>query len=155
MSERKPMRPRRDERRIQLGRIHMAKKWAEGMLGMDDESYRSLLRRVTGKSSSADMTAEQRNLVIAEFARLGFKVERQESFRRIHAGRPKGNLSEQLEKVEALLTDAKRPWAYAHSMARRMYRADRVEWCRPEQLQGVIAALTYDARRRKRAEVSR
>ena len=131
-------------RKRQLGRIHAGAK----ALGLDDATYRALLERVTGKRSSGDMTSEERNAVIAELVRLGFKAERHAARKSVHAGRPKGELSPQLGKVEALLADAKRPWSYAHGMARRMFKISRVQWCNSHQLQCLIAALEYDARRR-------
>ncbi len=49
--------------------IHVAKK----QLGLDEETYRDLLTRVTGKNSSADMSPAERSSVLAEFRRLGFE----------------------------------------------------------------------------------
>ena len=57
---------------------------------------------------------------------------------------------EALGKVEALLADAGREWAYAHSVARRVCKVERIEWCNPDQLAKVIAALQIDADRRAR-----
>ena len=48
----------------------------------------------------------------------------------------------------SMLADAGRPWAYAHGMARHMFKVTRVEWCNADQLGCLIAALEYDARRR-------
>lgn len=50
--------------------IHVAKK----QLRLDDETYRDILQRVTGKSSSADMSPAERSSVLAEFRRLGFEM---------------------------------------------------------------------------------
>jgi phage gp16-like protein len=50
--------------------IHVAKK----QLGLDDETYRAVLHRVTGVSSSKDMTPAQHSAVLAEFRRLGFEL---------------------------------------------------------------------------------
>lgn len=49
--------------------IHVAKK----QLGLDDETYRALLERVTGEASTKDMTGRQRAAVLTELRRLGFK----------------------------------------------------------------------------------
>lgn len=51
----------------QTARIHIGK----ARLGMDDDTYRAFLQRLTGKSSSKDMTTAQRALVLAEMTRLG------------------------------------------------------------------------------------
>ena len=57
----------------QKARIHIGKT----KLGMDDDTYRAFLMRLTGKSSSKDMTDGERALVLAEMTRLGaFKQAR-------------------------------------------------------------------------------
>ncbi len=52
-----------------LAKLHIAK----AQLGLDDDTYRAVLVRVTGKASSKDMHAAEHSRVIAEFERLGFK----------------------------------------------------------------------------------
>ena len=132
----------------QLARIHMAKKG----LALDEETYRALLERVTGHRSAKDMDAGQRNAVIAEFARLGFKGEAARARSSGFKGRP-ANVKEvpMLRKVEALLADAKRPWSYAHSLAKRMHKVARVEWCNEDQLHKLVSALQIDTNRRAKA----
>lgn len=143
-----PQRPRNavSDRNRQLARIHAGKK----ALGLDDETYRALLVRVTGVRSSADMTAAERNKVLAELARLGFKADEQAARKRGFAGRPK-NVQDvpMLRKVEALLADNRRPWSYAHSLAKRMFDVARVEWLHADQLHKLIAALQADANRKE------
>lgn len=140
-----PTRDPADLRRKQLARIHAAKK----ALALDDDAYRAVLRRVTGVASSADMSTAQRNQVIAEFTRLGFKAAGQQSRRRVFAGKPKRTTEVPLlRKAEALLADAGREWAYAHGMAKRMFQVTRVEWLNPDQLHRLVAALQIDAKRR-------
>jgi phage gp16-like protein len=133
-----------DNRRQQLARIHVAKK----QLQLDDDVYRAVLSRITGKGSSADMDGRERNLVLAEFARLGFKAE--DATRRANAlkGRP-DNVAEvpMLRKVAALLAQGKRPWSYAHNMAKRMHKVQRVEWLNEHQLHALVSALQIDANR--------
>ena len=135
----------RDPRRQQLARIHMAKK----QLGLDEDTYRSLLKRVGGAESSAAMSTAQRNAVIAEFVRLGFKNGDQAGRRRVFPGKPKNTADvPMLRKVEALLADAKRPWSYAHALSKRMFHVNRVEWLRDNQLHNLVSALQVDANRR-------
>ena len=55
-----------------------------------------------------------------------------------------------LGKIEALLAEASRPWEYAHSLAKRMYKIDALEFCDHAQLTGVITALVKDAQRNGR-----
>jgi len=52
-----------------LDAIHVAKK----QLGLDEDTYRALLARITGKTSSAAMTEAERQAVVAELRRQGFK----------------------------------------------------------------------------------
>lgn len=133
----------RDPRRQQLARIHAGAK----ALALDDATYRSLLNRITGKSSSKDMTVAERNAVIAELVRLGFKDKHQDG-RRAWAGKPK-DMTPMLRKVEALLADANRPWSYAHNTARQMFKVARVEWLKHDQLHKLVSALQIDANRRQ------
>lgn len=52
-----------------LAKVHIAKK----ELGLDDETYREVLSRVTGKTSSAGLKDHQLDAVLTEFKRLGWK----------------------------------------------------------------------------------
>lgn len=52
-----------------LAAIHVGRK----QLGLDEDTYRALLTRVTGKASSADMSEAERIDVVDEMRRLGFK----------------------------------------------------------------------------------
>jgi hypothetical protein len=51
-----------------IAKVHVARK----QLGLDDESYRAILRRVTGKESAAFLSDFQLGIVIREFVRLGW-----------------------------------------------------------------------------------
>jgi len=135
-------------RLARLRRIHVARK----QLGMDETTYRALLQRVTGLDSCGSMTAQQHIDVLAEFSRLGFRDERAEARAAAFRGRPKGIADVPLlRKVEALLTDAERPWSYGHAMAKRMFRIARIEWLTGEQQRRLVAALEIDARRQRAA----
>jgi phage gp16-like protein len=48
----------------------------------------------------------------------------------------------QLRKVYALLTDQSLSWEYSDGMAARMYGQKRTEQLKPNELRGLIAALT-------------
>jgi phage gp16-like protein len=134
-------------RKQQLARIHMAK----SQLRMDDDTYRCLLRRVTGQDSSAKMSTDQRNAVIAELTRLGFKDRPRKDGKRVFKGEPKNSDRDAvMSKIRALLTDSGREWAYAHAMAKHMFKSDRLEWLKPDQLRKLMVALQVDANRRKK-----
>ena len=126
----------------QIAKIKIGQK----ALRLDDDTYRALLVRVTGVASCALMTFGQRQAVLAEMKRLGFRS----TTGKAHPGRPSniGQVS-MLKKVEALLSDAGRPWEYARSTADRMFGVQRLEWLRPAQLHRLVAALQIDANRRK------
>ena len=51
-------------------------KIAQKQLGMDDDSYRALLKRITGKDSATALTVMQQNQVLTEMERLGWKPKR-------------------------------------------------------------------------------
>ena len=53
-----------------LATIHIGQK----ELGLDEDTYRALLVRVTGKASAAKMSEGERQKVVAEMKRLGFVV---------------------------------------------------------------------------------
>lgn len=57
-----------DRRRALLAKLHIAKK----DLALEEESYRALLRRITGKDSGAACLEAELEAVLAEFKRLGF-----------------------------------------------------------------------------------
>jgi len=52
-----------------LAAIHVGRK----QLGLDEETYRAMLCRVTGKSSAKDMSEGERAAVVREMRRCGFK----------------------------------------------------------------------------------
>ncbi len=153
------MKPRHtpDRRRRDLAAIHASAK----QLGLDDDTYRALLARVsadacgTAVRSAGDLTADGRAAVLAELRRLGA----------IHPGAHKPgrypgtphtiDRQPMLTRIEQLLTAMGLPWAYADRLARHMYRVDRVAWLRgSDQLQGVIAALDAEHDRRSlRAQI--
>lgn len=55
-----------------------------------------------------------------------------------------------MRKIEALLADARRPWAYADAIALHSFGVERVAFCSDEQLRKIVAMLSYDQRRRGR-----
>lgn len=131
---------------MSLAKIHIAK----AQLGLDDETYRALLARVAGVRSAKDLSPRQVGAVLREFERLGFQAKA--AGKRTGRAKPKATQSRQalVGKIEAQLSEAGRPWAYADAMAARMFQVERLEWCDADQLRRLIAALTYDAKRHGR-----
>ena len=124
-------------------------------LGLDEDLYRDLVERVSAEHGQAVRSAgkcsvRQLEAVASELRRLAGPGGGQKG--RQWPDRPKGALSPQMGKIEALLADSGRQWAYAHAVAKRVCKVDKLEWCTPAQLQKVIAAMQVDANRRaKRA----
>jgi phage gp16-like protein len=129
-------------RRKTIGIIHgFAKR-----IGMEDDVRREMQKRVTGESSTAEMSQVQLEQVIAELKRIegqpGFKFN-------VHQDEPK-NLAKRpmLRKIAALLAGTGRPWSYVHGIAKKMFKTARVDWLRDDELHKVVAALQADANRR-------
>lgn len=138
-----------NRRNKDLAKIHIAKK----QLGLDDDSYRAMLQMVAGVDSAAHLSMDGRRKVLAHLRKAGFRAK---SPRRAYPDRPNfkrlagtGNLA-LIKKIEAYLAEANRPWRYAHRMAQKICKVDRVQWCKPEQLIKLVAAMEYDARRHGR-----
>lgn len=136
-----------NRRNAALGKIHIAKK----DLGLDDDTYRALLARVAGVTSAKDLNPRQVSAVLAEFQRLGWQPAPAKSQGR-KTPRPAPDRQKLVGKIEAQLAEAGRPWAYADAMCSRMFQVERVEWCDSDQLQRLVAALVYDARRHGRPQ---
>lgn len=135
-----------DTRRADLAKIHMAKK----ELGLEDDAYRSLLRSETSKASAADLTGNERARVLLAMVHAGWKPKDAKT-----NGRPPMVAAKSaglIKKIEAQLTASGKPWAYAHGIAQRMFQLDKVEHCDSTQLRKIIAALTYDSKRKARKE---
>lgn len=87
-----PLKKNANGRNGLIAKIHVAKK----QLCMEDDSYRALLQRVTGKDSAAQLSVYQLEAVLEEFQRLGFaKVKPR-------AGKRKLADDEQSKKIRAL-----------------------------------------------------
>ncbi|WP_160286851.1 gp16 family protein [Pseudomonas knackmussii] len=121
---------------------------ARRQLGMDDDTYRAMLSRVAGVTSSTKLSPRQVGLVLAELERLGW----QSTAKPVGRSAPQAAPDRQplVGKIEAFLAEAGRPWAYADAMALRMFEVERVEWLDCGQLGRLVAALAYDAKRHGR-----
>lgn len=126
---------------------------ARRQLGMDDDTYRAMLMRTVGATTSKGLTPRQIGRVLAELERLGFQPT---GPRKATAGRqtaePAPERAALIGKIERQLAEAERTIAYADGLARRMFQVERVEWCDPDQLRRLVAALAYDAKRHGRQQ---
>ncbi len=120
---------------------------ARRALRLDDPTYHAILERLTGKSSSTELSAPELVRVVAHMHKIGWQEPAKQPSRR------KPVIPEAagyVNKIEALLAEAKRPWSYAVTIGRNMYGAEKLEWLTPEQVRGVLAALIRDAKRHGR-----
>lgn len=156
-----------EHRKYELAKIHIAK----SQLAMDDDTYRAMLMGRYGVDSSKLLTSAQRHDLLKHMAQCGFVAKRGKSVERGAVARPARRKdvpatlerddfgrTPYMEKIEALLAEKGRvegtdmPWGYAVSILKRQSGGvtTRFEHASLDQLRGVIAALTYDARRKGR-----
>lgn len=126
-------------------------------LGMDtaDKSpasdYRAMLWSLARASSCAELDYTALERVRAHLAALarasGIKAKHPPIAR---AGRPTPapDRINMVRKIRAMLYSAGRADEYADGLAVKMFHVERYEWCQPDQLRRLIAALTYDQKRR-------
>lgn len=137
-------RPRTPTRQAELAKIHIAKK----QLGLDEDTYRDMLWTVARVRSAKELDGAGREAVLEHLKAQGF------TGRRRYPGRPhnidSADRGPQLKKIEALLAEAGRPWAYADSIARRMFKRERVALCYPEELSKLIGLLMREAEKHGR-----
>ena len=128
-----------DKRRRDLAKIHIAKK----DLGMSDIIYREMLESVAGVESAADLDGCGRSKVLGHLKSCGFKPAYKGNGKLIkHRSAAKGK-EPLLGKVRAILTDLNYSWNYADSMAKKMFKVDKVNWLEPDQLHRLTIALIY------------
>jgi len=152
------------DRRAELARIHIL---AES-LGMDTadkhpaSEYRSTLFAVGGPTarrgeeiSAAFLDHVGRKRVVAHLAALararGIK-QKQPPIGKPGRPTPAPDRTNMVRKIRAMLYEAGRADAYADGLAKKMFHVEMFEWCAPDQLRRVIAALCYDRGRRAARE---
>lgn len=127
-----------DIRRRELAQIHVAK----AQLGIDDETYRAMLFTIARVHSAADLDWRGRKLVLDHLKAKGFTIK---SKRRAAPAAGKAAL---VAKIRAqLIALDNKPDAYADGIARQMFKVERFEWCSPEQLRKIVAALAYRSKK--------
>ena len=134
--------PIKNNRKSLLARVHIGQK----QLKLEDAEYREMLTQVTGKSSCSDMHISELYLVLKRLEKSGFKSSNKSFGEKPNPS--KGNKA-MIGKVEALLADSNLPWNYAHAMAKRMFKVEKVEWLASQDLHKLIAALAISVNRGK------
>ncbi len=126
--------PNRKITKKQIALLHVAKQ----QLGMDDELYRQMLASV-GVDSSLQLTGRQYNEVMRRLEAGGFRAVNRAPRTQSHV------VTEErlrmVRKVVKLSEAMNLDLAYALGIARRMWGVEKLEWCTPLQLRGVVAAL--------------
>lgn len=140
-----------DKRQMLIAKIHIAKK----DLGLDDDTYRDVLVRVTGKDSCKLMTNAELVAVCREYKRLGFipkQAQTKSQAKPKYGKKPSTihNRQDLINKIEAMLSDMGLHWNYAHSMAKHMFGVDFVHWLEAKRLYKVAQALAVYQKRQKK-----
>lgn len=113
-------------------------------LGWDDETYRDVLARETGRRSAKDCTDAELERVVRYMRTQGFVPVAGRGRRPSVASGRKGMLS----KIEALLAEAGRPWTYLDGVILRMLGEKKpVEWLNDDQVRKLMQMLIVDAKR--------
>jgi phage gp16-like protein len=127
-----------------LAKIHIGKK----ELNLADENYRDILYALAKKESAADISDRQALAVLERFRELGWKPKQARKKGRRPTNMDRGDSrSEQLGKIEALLTIGGLSWAYADAIARQMRLADAVQFVATKDLFRIITALRRKAQK--------
>lgn len=141
----KVLAPAEVARKRELGRIHILK----DQLGLDRDQYEAVLAQVCGAhvESSTQLDAPGRLKLIKHLE--AHRARQQPSY----PGKPHNTdakARKEITKIQALLTDAGRPWTYAQSVLVRMTkgRKTRIEFASLGELNALITALEVDARKR-------
>lgn len=117
----------------------------KGALGLDDDTYRAVLAEYK-VTSSKDLKPAQALLLIrdleAKAVAAGVWKKKRNTWTPPPGKKPLAG------KVTAMLADAGRPDAYADGIAQQMFQLTSWRFCDNEQLRKIVAALTYDAKRR-------
>lgn len=128
-------------------------KAAQRQLQLEDDTYRDLLHRLTGKRSATQLSLEQQDVVLDYLREQGAanprRAGRDAGKRR---PRPSGDRVEMMGKVHSLLdalgsiTGQAHTLAYADAICRRNGWADAVDFCSAEHLRALVGALARTVR---------
>lgn len=115
-------------------------------LGWDDETYRDVLARQTGKRSARDCTTNELEKVVLYIRTQGFAPSSRGRRPRVATGR-----KAMLSKIEALLAEAGRPWGYLDGIVERMLGEKKpIEWLNDDQVRKLMQMLIVEAKRHGR-----
>lgn len=130
-------------RNAELAKIHLAKK----QLGLDDETYRAMLWTVARAHSAADLDLAGRRAVLEHLKGRGFKGKANHRAARV---KPADDREALIAKLQAQMREANVFSSYVDGMAKRMFGVEKFEWCTPDQLHKLVAAMAYHIKRHGR-----
>ncbi len=135
-------------RRAMLAQVHIAPK----QLGLDDDSYRAILMRETGRMSAAECTDAELETVIAAFKRQGFtkSTDKPGAARKgpARADHPMARKARALWLSLGYLCAIDNPAEKAlEGFAKRQLGCDRLQWANQSQSDRLIEALKAIAER--------
>lgn len=141
---------------MQMSAMTRKIKMAQKQLGLDDGTYRDILKRVTGKDSTTKMSLIEREQIINEFKKLGWKpsaAAKSKHGKKPRVSTDKPSRQAVMDKIEAILSDMGLHWNYAHGIARGMHKKEKLDFCTDEELHKVMQGLAvYQNRQRKKAK---
>jgi phage gp16-like protein len=139
-------------RQAELAKIHLAKK----QLGLDDETYRQVVARVSARFrsepvySAGAMTQAERRALLDEFARMGFRAAppagREDDWIRIDPNHPGAQhlkkllaCAYDLERIGAVRADSTGRWL--RKFVRKITGVEALQWLDAKDCNKVIEAL--------------
>ena len=124
-----------NSRQKMTAKIHIAK----SQLGLDDDTYRAILQRVTGLHSCAKMTVQQLENVLAELKAKGFVDNRQAGIGRMPLHQVQHRAM--LNKIAVLLKQTGKTWDYAVGTAKNMFDKDKLVQLNDDEMHKLTSAL--------------
>lgn len=98
------------------------------------------------------MTIEELTSVIEDMKAHGFVAKYKKRYGQPHLRRV--DAIPLMNKINALLADSGLHWNYAHSMAKKMFKREKVEYLDNSQLYKLAAALQINANRKKNGGIN-
>jgi phage gp16-like protein len=134
----------REVRHALLKKIH----WGRKVFRIDEDDYRALLKRITGKDSAGKCSADELDAVVAEYRRMGLRFSGRPEGKTRRAGHPVAKKARamwiSLYELGAI-EDASEPALEA--FGKRQLGVDRLQWADQSQGARLIEALKAIAAR--------
>ena len=124
------------DKRPLIAKIHVAK----AQLNLDDEQYRDIVRRITGKDSAAKCRYSQLIDLINEFKALGWKTPKKKAFRRTPFD-PIKKIYALWGELQALGAVQSTDKTALDTFVKKYTGIDSVQWLLPDQQRKIIEIL--------------